>query len=276
MRSEPQQASDRLLELIGEVVGLLDLAEFRSGLLSALRRAVPAGWISLNDIASDPAETAVLIDPPFPPEAHALYARYAHQNPLLERYRQTNDGRAYRFSDVTTAEALHATDLYREFYAPLGLEYQIALTLPAPPGRVLALALSRAHEDFADPEREMLDRARPFLIQAYRNAIAHTRLRADLALRPSTRPLPLEDPSLMAAFEARRLTSREAEVLSCAAAGRSSRQIAQLLGVSERTTQKHLQRCFAKLGVRSRAEAADLAWSWVSAQGEPPDRRQAG
>jgi DNA-binding CsgD family transcriptional regulator len=34
-----------------------------------------------------------------------------------------------------------------------------------------------------------------------------------------------------------------------------------VIGVSERTVQKHLQRCFRKLGVHSRAEAVALAWS---------------
>ncbi|MEA2471352.1 MAG: hypothetical protein QOE38_2351, partial [Thermoleophilaceae bacterium] len=38
--------SEALLELVGEVVGLLDIHEFRSGLLDALRRAVPVDWIS--------------------------------------------------------------------------------------------------------------------------------------------------------------------------------------------------------------------------------------
>ena len=71
----------------------------------------------------------------------------------------------------------HATALHREFYGPIGLEHQIAFVLEQAPDRVLAVALSRRHRDFTDAERELLDRARPFLIQAYRNAIEHTRLK---------------------------------------------------------------------------------------------------
>lgn len=34
------------------ILGLLDLDEFRPGLLRALLRALPADWISLNDLAA--------------------------------------------------------------------------------------------------------------------------------------------------------------------------------------------------------------------------------
>jgi DNA-binding CsgD family transcriptional regulator len=254
----------RLLALIGDVIGLLDLAEFHAGLLPALRSAVPADWVAVNDLAPRPEDTVVLVDPPLPAESHRIFARHAHENPLVARYLRTRDGRAHRFSDVATREALHATALYREFYAPIGLEHQIAFTLPAAPDRLLGLALSRREHDFTDAERTRLDDARPFLIQAYRNAIEHTRLRAELALRSRDRRLPLAEPSLAAALAARGVTARQAEVLSWVATGRSDRAVAEQLGLSERTVQKHLQGCFAKLGVRSRTDAVALAWAQVA------------
>jgi DNA-binding CsgD family transcriptional regulator len=253
------------LSLLGEVVGLLDLEEFRSGLLRGVRGAVPVDWISLNDLSPDPAETVVLVEPGFPPEAHALYARYALENPLVTRYQATQDGRCYRFSDVTTEAELHATALYREFYEPIGLRHQLAFTLPGTPGRLLALALSRRESDFTDEERALLEQARPFLIQAYRNACEHTRLRAELAVRSHGRRLPLEDPALRAELSARGITPRESEILSWLSTGRTNRALADLLGLSERTVQKHLQHGFAKLGVHGRGEAVELLWSWAAA-----------
>jgi DNA-binding CsgD family transcriptional regulator len=264
------QVQEQLVELIGEVVGLLELDEFRPGLLRALRRVVPCEWISLNDLGPEPGQTTVLIDPPFPPEAHALYARHAFENPLVARYQRTADGRAYRFSDVATAEELKATALYREFYGPLGLEHQIAFTLPHAPERLIALALSRAHLDFSDSERDLLDRARPFLIQTYRNAIEHSRLLEELQIRQRGWRLPLDDPRLAHALASRGLTAREAEVLSWVATGRSNRAVAAQINVSERTVQKHVQRCFSKLKVHTRTEAVALAWSHLSPQ-SPPD-----
>jgi DNA-binding CsgD family transcriptional regulator len=38
-----------------------------------------------------------------------------------------------------------------------------------------------------------------------------------------------------------------------------------MLGVSERTVHKHLEACFQKLGVHSRDDAVELAWSYVGA-----------
>lgn len=261
-----------LLELLGELTGLLELGEFRPGLLRALRDAVPADWISLNDLAPDAERTVVLIEPAFPPEAHALYARHAFENPLVARYQRTQDGRAYRFSDVSSSEELHATALYREFYAPIGLEYQIAFTLPHAPDRLLAIALSRRDHDFSDHERELLDRARPFLIQTYRNAIEHTRLQAELELRRRHSQLPLEHPRLAAGLAQRGVTKREAEVLSFAATGISDRQVADVLGLSERTIQTHLRRCYIKLEVHTRAQAVALARTLAGRSARPKRR----
>jgi DNA-binding CsgD family transcriptional regulator len=50
------------------------------------------------------------------------------------------------------------------------------------------------------------------------------------------------------------LSVREREVALLAARGLSSREIADRLGVSARTVDNHLARCFDKLGTRSRAE----------------------
>ncbi len=244
---------EELLELIGGVAGLLDVDEFRAGLLAALLLAVPADWISLNDVGPDPARTVVLVEPPLEAHAHRVFAAHAHENPLLQRYQQTLDGRAYRFSDVTTPAALRRTALHREFYGPIGLEHQIAFVLEHGPDRVLAVALSRRYRDFTDAERALLDRARPFLIQAYRTAVEHTRLRALAELREA--PVAID----LGRLAAEGLTEREREVLGLVAWGRTNAEIAAVLGLSVRTVQKHLERVYRKLGVRSRSQAAAAA-----------------
>ena len=55
------------------------------------------------------------------------------------------------------------------------------------------------------------------------------------------------------------LTPREAEVLAWLARGKSSRDIADILNLSPRTVNKHLEQMYAKLGVENRAAAATLA-----------------
>jgi DNA-binding NarL/FixJ family response regulator len=55
------------------------------------------------------------------------------------------------------------------------------------------------------------------------------------------------------------LTAREAEVLAWIARGKSNRNISEILGISARTVDKHLEQIYAKLGVENRASAAALA-----------------
>ncbi len=52
------------------------------------------------------------------------------------------------------------------------------------------------------------------------------------------------------------LTPREAEILTLIGRGMSNKAIARSLGISAHTVKYHLEAVFAKLGVRSRAEAA--------------------
>ncbi len=63
-------------------------------------------------------------------------------------------------------------------------------------------------------------------------------------------------PALEAVPELVMLTRREIEVARMAAAGASSKVIAETLFVSARTVENHLQRVFIKLGVNSRADLA--------------------
>ena len=62
------------------------------------------------------------------------------------------------------------------------------------------------------------------------------------------------------------LTSREAEVLLWIANGKPNRDIGEILGISPRTVNKHLEQVFTKLGVENRASAAALAIRTLAAK----------
>lgn len=62
--------------------------------------------------------------------------------------------------------------------------------------------------------------------------------------------------ALMALF---RLTQRESEVLHWVIQGKTNRDIGDILGMSPRTVNKHLEHVFDKLGVETRTAAATLA-----------------
>jgi DNA-binding CsgD family transcriptional regulator len=243
-------ADARLLELIGDIFGILELGELRHGLLSSLHRVLPSDYVSLNDVGPSPDEIVTIMQPDAP-ELMSRWTQLAHENPLLRRYLRTLDGRAYRFSDVISQAELRELALYREVYAPLEVEYQIAFNLPASPDRVLAIALSRRSVDYSDGERDFANRARPFLIQAYLNAIAFEAARTHGAEHAK----PLIERLLAAG-----LTRREAQVMRLVALGRSNSHVATELAISARTVGKHLEHCFRKLGVADRSTAAARTW----------------
>jgi DNA-binding CsgD family transcriptional regulator len=243
------------LGLVGDVYGLLEIEEFRTGLLSALREVVPSDWASLNEVGSTPAEIFSIVEPPLEEGWHDVWAKHGLQNPLVAHFSETLDGRPFRFSDVVSQAELHELDLYRKLYGPIGLEHQIAFTLPARSEQILGVALSRREHDFSDSERELLQLARPHLIQAYNNAVHHSRL-----LHAHLHGERLDAPPI-AELLTRGLTRREAEVVSLAARGSADREIAHELRISHRTVQKHLQHAYAKLGVGGRAEAAAISFA---------------
>jgi len=65
------------------------------------------------------------------------------------------------------------------------------------------------------------------------------------------------------------LTPREAEVLRLIADGRSNREIARALFVSEATVKTHVNRIFAKTGSRDRAQAIRYAYTHGYAEPSP-------
>jgi DNA-binding CsgD family transcriptional regulator len=240
----------RVLSLLGEVIGLLDLEELSHGLLRALREVVPSEFCAIHELPADLPHTIALTDPPATLAAHRAFARHAPQNPIADHFLRTHDGRATRFSDLITRRELHRLDLYREVYKPLAVEYQIAFTLPSATERILGVALSRCKRDYTAAERDLLNLARPYLIQTYRNALAHTDLMRASGMSIS-----------VSALRPLGLTERQAEVLRLIAMGYSNEHAATALGIRVRTAQKHLEHCYRALKVNSRSEASRVAWA---------------
>jgi DNA-binding CsgD family transcriptional regulator len=160
-----------------DLYAIRDLEEFQTHIVTALPELVPADICSYNEINPAAGRHQFVSVPVVSSDYEPVFERYIGEHPLIAHYQKTRDGRALRISDFFSQRRLRRLGLYNEFFRPLGLRYQIAVTLPAPPPVVVGMALSRGRADFSNGEKQLLDLLRPHLIQAYRNAESMSRMR---------------------------------------------------------------------------------------------------
>lgn len=219
--------------------------------LTGLSALIESDILTYNEI--DPGrQRAYMIQEPagaIPASQIATFEHFAHQHPLITHYARTRESRPRKISDFLTLSQFQNLDLYQEFFRRVAVNYQIAVTIPSSPQLVIGIALNRSRSDFSERDRSVLDAIRPHLVQAHRNAAerAGLRERAESAERAlwSSRAGSLS-----------RLSGREHEVLVLVAGGKTNHEIGELLALSSRTVQKHLEHIYEKLGVHTRTAAA--------------------
>jgi DNA-binding CsgD family transcriptional regulator len=217
---------------------------FPARVVHVAARLVPADSCSYNHFAGprllawhvDPAGIGVF------PGSEQLFRQHLPEHPVLARHMVTGDGGALRISDFLSDRQFRSLGLYCDFYRAAEVNYQLAISVPAPGGGVIGVALNRCRRDFCAADRDLLDLLRAHIGQA-----------AALLCRPAvTVPaLPVPPGSANGVL----LTPRQARVLQLVAGGQSDRAIARALGISTRTVQAHLQHAYRTLDVTSRTEA---------------------
>lgn len=108
----------------------------------------------------------------------------------------------------------------------------IMLGLMGPPGPSVGIWLGRFDRGFSEQDRVLAE------LFSLHLQVAELRVR-----RAAARAV---------------LTARERQVLDLVADGASNADVARVIVVSPKTVKKHLEHIYAKLGVRSRAEAVQL------------------
>jgi DNA-binding CsgD family transcriptional regulator len=159
-----------MLGFVSELAALEHPHDFRAGVLPGLRDLVPCEIATYNEVDFGAGSMIAIEDPPGSvfDGAAEIFVRLGHQNPLIPRYQRTRDGRPYKWSDLITRRELHQTDLYREAYALMRIEYQIVFCLPTPPELIIGFALNGRRRDFTERDRQLLNLVRGPMIQAYR------------------------------------------------------------------------------------------------------------
>jgi DNA-binding CsgD family transcriptional regulator len=203
--------------------------------------------------------------------AGAAEARIAAEADLDAMRRLRDEAHVHRPNFVSQADAWLAlcyaemTRLRAEAHPPAWLAATAAFAaIPMPYLQAYSawrlgeasLMAGRRRRDATAFLREAYDLARPLTagpLLAEIDALARrARIDLEVELPAAHREPPAADDSLG-------LTRREHEVLQLIAAGRSNREIAQRLFITEGTAGTHVSNILGKLGVRGRTEAAAIA-----------------
>jgi DNA-binding CsgD family transcriptional regulator len=171
--------------------------------------------------------------------ARARFERHFNQRPLVQHHARDDGRHAHRVIDPVASRALRASAPDDEHGRQIGLGHTVALPLYADQGWLVSFVLNRKACDFTDDELALLELVRRPLARLFRRSAALARPHAEPASLPANLPL----------------TARERDVLRWVAAGKTDRDIAEILSISPRTVHKHLQRVYAKLGVETRTAA---------------------
>lgn len=119
-----------------------------AGVCSLLRELIPCASVSFNDMALASGDFRYVIVPDDDIELAArlkpYYDRYFHQHPLITYAAGKPGAGALRFRDVPGGAEVTDTELFRFFYEPFSIRYQMVVQLPAPPGVVVGYALNRS------------------------------------------------------------------------------------------------------------------------------------
>jgi DNA-binding CsgD family transcriptional regulator len=154
-----QSVPTRLLRQTMKLIrGVQTRAEILDVALPAVRTLIGA------DVASSVAigPGSVVGRPAFdPPDAMqradlAAYVTFRHQQPLIGEYRMRGASAPMRTTDVISMRHFMQLDLYRHFYQPLGIKYQLAIAVAENKDWTAAYTLSRTSCDFDDQGTETM------------------------------------------------------------------------------------------------------------------------
>ncbi len=246
----------RLGEVINEVlvdvvrgiiaaVGSLDHV-YRAALRA--NRVIPSLAVVVGQVDLQSGSVSFVSDAPelISDELAERLAARAEEHPLIE-YWASGSGDAedvVAISDLVEADQFTASEFYEACYAGTGIRDELRVPIPATSGTTSALIFCRAQPGFTEKERE------------------HARLIGTVLAGcegPSREIEALKEGRFtQARLRAHGLTVREAEIFALLAEGRRSQRVANELGISIRTVEKHTQSVYRQLGVTSRAEAMSL------------------
>lgn len=213
-----------------------DPASFAREGVEQLPRLVPSELTTLSvcDLARNRRSVVSRPEGAISAADRAAFDRFFAEHPLVRFHSTTPGSGSHRISDSVADAQFRESGLYNEYYRRIGIDHVVAVPLFVDRGLLVSFVLNRRKRDFGDRECALLDLVREPLGALYRNLLARQRA---------------------GGFASLPVTPREREVLAWLAAGKTDRDIGEILGMSPRTVQKHLQHIYEKLGVETRTAA---------------------
>lgn len=159
-----------VLEFFGEASSIDGPDPFPRPLLELLRRLVPSDAVVYDEL--DRVRETVLWEEIFPGETDGpeepTYWDVREQHPVCHYHEVAGDFRALKLSDFLTRSELRRTEIYRDWFHPWGVEYQMSVGLDAPLSHTKVFLFTRAGgRDYNERDRAVLDFLRPHLANLY-------------------------------------------------------------------------------------------------------------
>ena len=164
----------KLADSLGELYRGCGLDTFGKRALAVLPGLIRCDACSYNEVNPAREQVAAQTAPDgfaFPGMAEAFHG-YIAQHPLFGHYRATRDEHAVKITDLLSLREFRRLPVYRDFYRLVGVDRQLAVTVPGRPGVMIGLAVSRSGRDFSERDRAVLEFLRPHLMRAHANAAA--------------------------------------------------------------------------------------------------------
>ena len=174
-----------LLDAVTSLHGCDDLDSLSRQMRAAVRLLVPCDAVGYAEANSVLRRSSATTDDPglarLAMEVNPALEHFMHEHPLIQCFNENPAATVLKLTDFHSQGEIRQTGLYREYFQPLGIEYQVAIGLESLPDLSVVLTLNRFHGDFKRFECDRLEEIYPHLREAYRHVMLQEKLRQRLA-----------------------------------------------------------------------------------------------
>ena len=234
---------EQILSLLPALYLLQDLAALPTTMMRIAAALIPNLCCTYNElrpttrsvlVAYEPEEWRARLEPHVAAAEH-----YLDQHPVYAHVRKTGDGDARAISDFLPEESWRHTGFASTITEPIGIRDTLVFCLVAANASQIFIALNRGQWGFSTRDKQVANLLRSHFTAAYNNSLAFTESQALASLAAPTTGL----------------SRRESEVLEWLVQGKTNSEIGQILSISVRTVEKHVEMIYRKLGVETRTGA---------------------